>query len=781
MIVNSKKWRLVFSELQTPSPAEDLTFVCEDGIVRSHQALFSWMSSFLRRMMEDSGKRKDEVTLFLPSVECKTLNQIIKILTNGEVVLQKEKNKRDISDLWEVLNVDRIDYISLKMTQLGPDVSDNEACVGQKGEPEVIDLVNDDNEDDEDVADADADVSPPLVKAETVDQPSENVDEDNRETIRNTSEGEAQENTRKSESKNMIEKYKEVESTMEEVPKTKRRGRKPKSDVKSVQENPIDLKNRMTKSNNAPICVLPTSPEETDNINRPPITISKDMKSARKDNVCGFKQLVQSLPDINISKASDQTQDKQADKVSFSSQDRKKSISVRTHHPHISITKQVRVLHDTPALLTLKEPQIKKTTEVKELEHEVPESLELLLPDINPEETNEETRNEDEVEEAGLDDNHENSSQLEKIISQDERSQTHEDNVQANSVHGKPTIVVEGFDEFHLEIKHEVENNEQSAFNADHGDEIEDENIDDFPIFNSLKKRKISEDLVTENSLKRRRSTRLKATERSESKAKEFENSKRQEVRSTESRMRAGYGRRVYEENHNCLVCGQGLNIDRDILRLKEHYSRCLYDNDNVYPSLLSPGRGNTAPDGSPLDDQALKYRCAVKGCLHNMKNNSKGMFSYRNYAIHMSKDHGILEKVFQSDPREGMEEILETLKKSGHFNPGIIKCRFSDCEQIFNRESKRDQKVHYATSHLKKHFPVREETGLSPGFCKEDTKCRCVRCEENGKKILIMAGLDDTIRHLVITHDGLKTILEDNMTEPQVSVIFNDIYGESK
>ena len=144
-----------------------------------------------------------------------------------------------------------------------------------------------------------------------------------------------------------------------------------------------------------------------------------------------------------------------------------------------------------------------------------------------------------------------------------------------------------------------------------------------------------------------------------------------------------------------------------------------------------------------------------------------------------MSKDHGILEKAIESDPRQGMGEILTALKKSGHFNPGIIQCRFSDCQKIFNRESKRDQKVHYATSHLKKHFPVREETGLSPGFNKEDTKCLCVRCEENGKRILIMAGLDDTIRHLVITHDGLKTILEANMNEPQVSMIFNDIYGK--
>ena len=776
MILNNTKSQLVcFSELQTPSPANDLTFVCEDGIVRSHQALFSWMSSFLRRfflskqVMEDSGKLKDEVTLFLPSVRCEAVDQIIMMVTTGSCLLQSETAKRDLSDVWGLLNIDRMDFNSLGMTQLGPDIHDKDASAGVQ--TEVIDLVND--EDDDDV-----DISPPLVKAETVDLNETtfvNVGQDgDRKKIGNHSEIEVQENTRGNHSEGakspmIFEKdhNKEVESTSKEVAKTKRRGRKPKSmktksDLKSAQEN-------SNKSNNASNCPLSTSPADTEN--KPEISISKDKKSIKEANVS--EQFLSSLPNINISKAPAQSQDKDVDGRSSSSQATKKSLpGAPVHYPHISITKQVRVLNaETPPL---KKPQIKRPTVVKEVKNELREDVrQSMSVTLNPEETNEDTMKRNEMKEAELTDDHGNNFEPEKILRQEEQKPTHDDNVQSESVavSAEPKIVVEGFDD--VEFKHELESDEQPVYNMDLNDLVVDDNIDDPSSFTSLKKRKMSEDLVSDHSLKRRRSNRLKlAGSREGSKSKECE--KKEERRSM---VRASG--RIYQENHNCLVCGLRLNM-KDILTLKEHYSQCFYDSDNI--DLPLPWRRqHSNSNGSPLNDQELKYRCIVKGCLRNMKSGNRGLFSYRDYAIHMSKDHGYLEKVIESDPREGMCELLEALKKSGHFNAGIIECRFSGCDKIFNRDSKRDLKVHYATSHLKKHFPVREETGLSPGFCREETKCRCERCEETGKKILIMAGLDDTIRHLVITHDGLKTVLENNRTEPQVSNIFNDIYGDGK
>ena len=109
-------------------------------------------------------------------------------------------------------------------------------------------------------------------------------------------------------------------------------------------------------------------------------------------------------------------------------------------------------------------------------------------------------------------------------------------------------------------------------------------------------------------------------------------------------------------------------------------------------------------------------------------------MFSYRHYAIHMAKDHGFLEKVMEHDPRPEMREILEGLKKLSEYIPEIKRCRFDSCEEIFSGNSNRELKLHYATEHFRKYFPVSKETGLSPGFCLAETKCKCVLCEQTGK-----------------------------------------------
>ena len=235
---------------------------------------------------------------------------------------------------------------------------------------------------------------------------------------------------------------------------------------------------------------------------------------------------------------------------------------------------------------------------------------------------------------------------------------------------------------------------------------------------------------------------------------------------------------------HDCIICGgargggSGLSL-RDFSSLKDHYSKCFYS-ENIYHKFLSPGEGNTREDGSPVDCGALLYRCRLKGCPLNIKSGARGLLSYRDYSLHMARDHGILEKVMENDSRPQMSQILEGLKKLDQYKPDIIRCRFAGCEEIFNGDSKRQLKLHYATEHFQKYFPVDQDSGLSPGFSKADSKCKCVKCEETGKTILIVAGLAETIRHLVITHDELKTILKDNMKEsPEIIEIYRDIYQQ--
>ena len=49
---------------------------------------------------------------------------------------------------------------------------------------------------------------------------------------------------------------------------------------------------------------------------------------------------------------------------------------------------------------------------------------------------------------------------------------------------------------------------------------------------------------------------------------------------------------------------------------LKEHYSKCFYQ-EGIFPNFISPGPGNTAADGFPIDDSGqtngAMYRCFKK------------------------------------------------------------------------------------------------------------------------------------------------------------------------
>ena len=72
--------------------ATDLTIVCREGrVVRAHQAVFAWGSSWLRRvfmsqfLLEDGGKRKEEVTLHLPGFSVQTVTAVARFLTCGEL------------------------------------------------------------------------------------------------------------------------------------------------------------------------------------------------------------------------------------------------------------------------------------------------------------------------------------------------------------------------------------------------------------------------------------------------------------------------------------------------------------------------------------------------------------------------------------------------------------------------------------------------------------------------------------------------------------------------
>ena len=61
---------------------------------------------------------------------------------------------------------------------------------------------------------------------------------------------------------------------------------------------------------------------------------------------------------------------------------------------------------------------------------------------------------------------------------------------------------------------------------------------------------------------------------------------------------------------HHCFLCykdgssnKEGMNLSfKEMPALKEHYSRCFYQ-EGIFPNFISPGAGNTAADGFPVDD----------------------------------------------------------------------------------------------------------------------------------------------------------------------------------
>ena len=98
----------------------DLQIVCNDGLVRTQQAVLSWSSGFLRRLftshflLQDGGKRKDEVVIFLKDYSVEVITAFVSFLFNGELTRQVSKPFiEDFKRLWEDIRVDKISYLQV--------------------------------------------------------------------------------------------------------------------------------------------------------------------------------------------------------------------------------------------------------------------------------------------------------------------------------------------------------------------------------------------------------------------------------------------------------------------------------------------------------------------------------------------------------------------------------------------------------------------------------------------------------------------------------------------
>ena len=244
---------------------------------------------------------------------------------------------------------------------------------------------------------------------------------------------------------------------------------------------------------------------------------------------------------------------------------------------------------------------------------------------------------------------------------------------------------------------------------------------------------------------------------------------------------------------HNCFICngvgrnnkdGIGLSF-KDIPTLKEHYARCIY-NERKYFDFVSPGEGNTAEDGSAVDEfgqiNGVMYKCPVKGCWLQKKTGERGKVCYKVYAIHMASQHGIVEQILVADSRPIMQEILMGLKLLDQVKNGIARCRFESCASMqFKADSKRELKLHYAAMHFSPYFKTSPETGIPPGFTKSGTRAICEECSGRaGKPVYIQGDREAVVGHLVVKHDVLQDILKEaGETVKEAREVISDIYPD--
>eukprot|EP00092_Neocalanus_flemingeri_P016646 GFUD01018009.1.p1 GENE.GFUD01018009.1~~GFUD01018009.1.p1 ORF type:complete len:580 (-),score=159.68 GFUD01018009.1:202-1941(-) len=122
----------------------------------------------------------------------------------------------------------------------------------------------------------------------------------------------------------------------------------------------------------------------------------------------------------------------------------------------------------------------------------------------------------------------------------------------------------------------------------------------------------------------------------------------------------------VVEEMHTCFICegkereGRNLSFDGSMVyQTRYHYASCYYD-EGAYLHKYPPGAQNTNEEGGPKDilGKEVKYSCQERNCTVKRK------LGYKEFTIHMSNEHGGLEKVMKDDHREAIRNLAGRIQK---------------------------------------------------------------------------------------------------------------------
>merc|ERR1712098_975930 len=132
-----------------------------------------------------------------------------------------------------------------------------------------------------------------------------------------------------------------------------------------------------------------------------------------------------------------------------------------------------------------------------------------------------------------------------------------------------------------------------------------------------------------------------------------------------------------------CYICKQTKDDKNRVMNLKNvsvlrsHVSMCLYTAGKLFKAI-PPGKENTDANGRPIEEfggkSGKKYGCEVEGCWLAARKGRNGQIGYKEFAIHMSAQHGALEMVLMEDGEEAEKLMDKLMEYEGNKNVSIIK-----------------------------------------------------------------------------------------------------------
>lgn len=186
------------------------------------------------------------------------------------------------------------------------------------------------------------------------------------------------------------------------------------------------------------------------------------------------------------------------------------------------------------------------------------------------------------------------------------------------------------------------------------------------------------------------------------------------------TKIECGSGSYYIEEIHTCLLCNgktpdgrvdkEASNLSfREIKRLREHYSKHLYNEGKLFKHVLGEA-ANVDADGKIIDEfgSKFKYNCNVKNCWKS----KKPACGFKEIALHNASEHDVLERILVDDERPALKRLLkqiEEAKEKELVNTQPRKCLIANCpdadEPHTSHGNYQSLKGHYSTHHWKQWF----------------------------------------------------------------------------